>query len=246
MAYAVGAGDRLVGAVEFSDYPPAASALPRVGDAFRVDYEAMAALAPDLVLAWQTGNPPALIDRLRSLGYRVVALEPASLDGVAEQMLQIGRLAGTEDRAAPAAAGFRRALEELRDGYQQSAPLRVFYQVAREPLFTVTDRHVIGQVIVLCGGRNVFGGLGELTPVVSLEAVLETAPDVILIGGPPAAAAADRAAWEQWSGLPAVLAGQVHAVDADLLSRPGPRLADGAARVCELLARARAAAGSQS
>jgi iron complex transport system substrate-binding protein len=245
MAYAVGAGGRLVGVVEFSDYPPPARDLPRVGDAFRVDYEALAALAPDLVLAWRTGNPPALIDQLRMLGYRVVEFEPASLETVANQLLELGALAGTADTAERAAAAFRAAVAALRAKYRGAAPVTVFYQVAREPLFTISKRHVIGQIIELCGGRNVFGELAGLTPVVNLEAVLEAEPEVILVGGQPGDHPAVLEDWRQWPTLPAVQAGSLFVVDADLLSRPGPRVVEGAAQVCAMLDQAREARASQ-
>lgn len=242
MAYAVGAGDRLVGAVEFSDYPAAARELPRVGDAFRVDYEVLASLAPDLVLAWRTGNPPALLERLRSLGYRVEEFEAVTLDSLAEQLLRLGEYAGTGEAAARAAAALRSGLQALRDRYRAAASLRVFYQVAREPLFTVSNRHVIGQMIQLCGGVNVFGDLAELTPVVGIEAVLDAAPEVILIGA-AAAGQSGRGDWSQWSALPAARTGDIYPIDADLVSRPGPRVVLGAKQVCDVLAAARGRAG---
>ena len=93
LVYAAGAGDRLVGVVEYSDYPAEAQELPLIGDAFRLDYEAVAQLQPDLVLAWQSGTPRETRDRLRSLGYRVVELEPASLEDIVRELRAVGRLA---------------------------------------------------------------------------------------------------------------------------------------------------------
>ncbi|UCG72019.1 MAG: cobalamin-binding protein [Chromatiales bacterium] len=244
MVYAVGAGDRLVGAVEFSDYPAAARELPRVGDAFRVDYEILASLSPDLVLAWRTGNPPALIERLRSLGYRVEEFDPTTLDRLAGQLLRLGEFAGNPDEARRAADNLQRGLDALRVQYRSAPSLRVFYQVAREPLFTVSNRHVIGQMIQLCGGVNVFGDLAQLTPVVGIEAVLEAAPEVILIGSAPVGVAADQADWSQWRALPAARNGEIHAINADLVSRPGPRVLLGADQICQVLAAARANASS--
>lgn len=240
MAYAAGAGDRLVGAVEFSDYPAAARQLPRIGDAFRVDYERLAALSPDLILAWRSGNPNQLIEQLRGFGYRVEAFDAASLDNLSGQLLRLGELAGTPAEAERAAQALDGGLQALADTYREAAVVRVFFQVAREPLFTVSDRHVIGQLIRLCGGANVFGGLADLTPVVGVESVLDAAPDVILLGGPPDEAVASRDDWRQWTALPAAVRDQIHAIDVDLVSRPGPRLLLGATQVCELLDVARA------
>ena len=111
LLFTAGAGDRLVGVVEFSDFPVAASGLaPNVGDAFRLDYEAIAALEPDLILGWASGTPTNVLARLRDLGYRVVALEPGRLDAVAEHLRVIGRLVGTAEQAETAAAEYEREL----------------------------------------------------------------------------------------------------------------------------------------
>jgi iron complex transport system substrate-binding protein len=242
LVFTAGAGDRLVGVVEYSDYPPAATSLPRVGDAFRIDYEAVADLAPDLILAWRSGNPKDVQERLSRLGYRVEALEPIRLDDVANNLRRIGRLAGTRSVANKAADIFLARLIALRRNYASAMPVRVFYQISGEPLLTVSDRHVIGQVIQLCGGRNVFGELTELVPAVSLESVLDTAPEVVLAG--TADKLNDRrelmAVWQSWGNLPAIQANNLFLVNADLLSRASTRLVQGIAEVCEVLQRSRA------
>lgn len=243
MAYAVGAGDRLVGAVEFSDYPPAARQLPRVGDAFRIDYEVLAGLSPDLILAWRTGNPTPLIQQLRGLGYRVAEFDAVSLENLPGQLRRLGELAGTRAEANRAADAVRAELQAIQEGHRDVEALKVFYQVSREPLFTVSDRHIIGQIIRLCGGENVFGNLDGLTAVVDIEAVLAAAPEVILIGGPPDHMAVMREDWQSWGALPAASRGEIHTIDPDLVSRPGPRIVLGAIQVCEILDAARVAAG---
>lgn len=241
LVYAAGAGHLLVGAVAFSDHPPPAAALPRVGDAFRVDYETVATLKPDLLLAWTSGNPPELLSRLRRLGYRVVDLQSTGLDSVADQLEQIGELAGTVDVAFKAATDFRAGLQELRQAAAGRRPVRVFYQVAPQPLLTVTNQHVIGEAITLCGGRNIFGELGGLTPVISIEAALDAAPDVILASSAESGDAPQLERWRQWRGLPAVQTDSFFTVAADLVSRPGPRLLEGIRAICAALEQTRAA-----
>ena len=241
LVYAAGAGDRLVGVVAFSDFPPEAAALPQVGDAFRLDYEAIAGLHPDLILAWRSGNPADMVQRLRRLDFDVHAMEPTILDDVAEHLQIIGRLAGTEAVADAAAADYRQTLAQLRLRYQEASPVRVFYQVSAQPLFTVSRAHVIGQAIELCGGKNIFAQLVEAVPPVSVESVLEAAPEVIL-----ASAYADRdvatalSLWSDWPRLPAVRSGNLYLVDADRVSRPGTRILGGIAQLCETLEQARA------
>ncbi len=156
MVYAAGAGDRLVGSVAYTDYPPPARDLPLVGDAFGVDAERLVALSPDLVLAWEGGNPALVIQRVRGLGIDVVALPATGLDDVPEQLERIGVLAGTPQAAREAAGRYRATIERLRQAYRDAPELRVFYQISETPLYTVGRRHPITELLALCGGRNVF------------------------------------------------------------------------------------------
>lgn len=249
LVHAAGAGDRLVGVAEFSDYPEPVLGVPRVGDAFRVDFESLAALHPDLVLYWPSGNARELGGRLAQLGYRAVGLEPAGLESIAAQIRVIGELAGTAAVAESAAAGFVAELEGLRQAHAGAPPLRVFYQVAARPLLTVNERHIISDAIGICGGVNVFAGLPELTPAVSVEAVLARVPEVIVTTWYPvpgqAAPQAQRvlADWLRWPVLPAVRNGNLVAINADLMSRPTPRMLAGIAALCAGLDRARGGDG---
>lgn len=240
LVYAAGAGDLLVGVSAYTDYPDAVNELPVIGDAFRVDYEAIAALSPDLVLSWQSGNPAPLVDRLRSLGYRVLSMEAATLVEVAEQIELIGELAGSEEIAGIAAAAYRDRLASLAGRYRREPALPVFYQLSLQPLLTVSRRHVIGQILEVCGGVSLFADLDEAVPAVSLEAVVEAAPPVILASAPLRGRQPELAFWQAWQAVPAVRDERIFVVDADLLSRPGPRLLDGAQQVCDYLAEARA------
>lgn len=237
LVFAAGAGDRLVGTVEFSDYPSDARRVRRIGDAFRFDYEAIVGLSPDLVLAWGSGNPRDLQPRLRALGLRVVTLEAERLEDIAAHMEQIGQLAGTRTIAATAAAQFRKRLAAQRAQFRGAPAIRVFLQLSARPYFTVTDRHFLGQGLIVCGGENIFGQLDGLTANVSAESILEAAPEVIIASGVVGHRAADQqiAGWRQWPSLPATRAGNLFVLDADLLSRPGPRILDGIAELCRVL-----------
>jgi iron complex transport system substrate-binding protein len=238
LVHAAGAGDRLVGVSEWSDYPPGVEQLPRVDNAFQVDQERLAALAPDLVLGWRGGNPDRMLAQLEQRGYRVVALETATLDDVALQLEAIGRLAGTSDIAAQAARRYREALAALRAEQAGKAELRVFYQVSWQPLYTIGGRQLISRVIALCGGRNVFADVETLAPAVGLEAVVARDPQVILGGG----SQADQFdGWQRWGTVSAVAGGHMYAVDGNLVTRPAPRILAGARQVCAALDRARAA-----
>jgi iron complex transport system substrate-binding protein len=236
LVYAAGAGERLVASVEWTNYPAEAAALPRIGDAFRVDLEALAALAPDLVLAWQGGNPDHMLEQLVQRGYRVVAFAPERLEDIGAHLLEIGRLAGSPGPAAEAAARYRAGLESLRRAQAGKRELKVFYQVSWRPLYTVGGRQLISEVIALCGGRNIFQDLGELAPAVGMEAVIARDPEVILTAD---VQRAELAEWRRWPSITAVARGHLYAVDGDLVVRATPRILEGSRQVCEALDRAR-------
>jgi iron complex transport system substrate-binding protein len=237
IAYAAGAGGLLVGTVEFSDYPAAARQVPRVGDAWRVDTERVLALRPDVVLAWATGTPAATIDQLRRLGLDVVEIQTQRLADIPAALRRVGQLAGTEGTAERAAADFDARVAGQRARYANRAPVSVFIQIDDDPVYTVNGRHVISEIVELCGGRNVFAGLPQLAPAISAEAVLAVDPQLILstddtIRDP-------LAQWQRWPRLRAVAAGTVYSLPSDLVTRASPRLADGVEVTCAAIERAR-------
>lgn len=237
--YAAGLGARVVGAVSYSDYPPEAQAVPRVGGYNNLDMERIAALAPDLVVAWHEGNHPAQLDMLRRLGLTLYISDPRELDSVAATIERLGRLGASEAQAGAAAADYRRTLGELRARYAQQPPITVFYQIWNRPLMTVNDAHLIGKVLTLCGGRNVFGTLDAVTPTVSEEAVLQAAPQVVIASGMGTSRPEWLDDWRRWQQLPAVRHDNLYFIPPDILQRHGPRILEGAAQLCARLDEAR-------
>jgi iron complex transport system substrate-binding protein len=238
LVYAAGAGSALVGASEYSDYPPAAKDLPRIGDAFRLDYEGIVSLRPDFAIAWASGTPAASIARLEALGVRVVTLRVQTLDDISSALVQLGELAGSADVARAAADGLREGFAALRQRYADRSPVRVFVQLDDQPLFTVTGRHLISEMVTLCGGRNVFAGLPGLAPAVDLEAVIGADPEAILYLGTNPDPARH---WSGWPNLAAVRLGGIRRLSPDLVSRATPRALDGAREVCEAIEQTRKA-----
>jgi iron complex transport system substrate-binding protein len=237
IAYAAGAGSLLVGTVEFSDYPVAAQAVPSVGDAWRVDPERVLELRPDMVLVWPTGTPETTISRLRSLGLNIVEVPTQSLADVPRALRQVGRLAGTPAVAERAARNFETRVAQQRAAYAQRPRLSVFIQIDDEPIYTVNGRHVISEIVALCGGRNVFADLPQLAPPISAEAVLAADPQVILSTDDTIANPLEL--WQQWPRMKAVRSGNVFKLSSDLVTRASPRLAEGVEVTCSALERAR-------
>lgn len=239
MLFTLGAGERIVGAVEYSNYPPAARAIPRVGGVERIDYERILALEPDLVLVWSHGGSEERMRRLRGLGLKVEESDPRRLADIPEELERLGRLIGRPEAGHAAAAAFRERWRRLEVRYRDKRPLRVFYEIWHRPLITIGGRHFISDVIRLCGGVNVFSDLEPLAPTVDPEAVLAADPEVIIASGLGARRPEWLEAWRRWPGLSAVREGHLYAIDADIMQRPTSRLLDGAQALCELLDRAR-------
>jgi iron complex transport system substrate-binding protein len=237
--YSAGAGDRLVGVVGYSDFPPAAQQVPRVGDAHAWSLEQIAALQPDLILMWGSGSGLDALGSLERLGVPVFISELRRPRDIPDDIERIGRLAGTSAVSDPEAARIRSELARLERTYRRPEPVRVFYEIWNQPLQTVNGEHLISHVIALCGGRNVFGAVSLLAPQVSLEAVLEAGPEAIVASGMGEARPEWLDAWRRYPDLPAVSNNALIFVPPDHLQRPTARLLLGAENLCRQLSRVR-------
>jgi iron complex transport system substrate-binding protein len=231
LLYAAGAGPKVVGAVAFSDFPPEARALPRVGNDALIDLEAVLALRPDLVVAWPNPGTVRAVNRLAELKLPIFRSEPRELEDIAGTISRLGILSGTELQADRAAAAFRARASELERRYSRRPTVRVFYEVWNRPLITVNGDHVISKVIRLCGGENVFAGLPGIAPQVDREAVLRANPKVIV--------GADAISLDDWKAYP--VTARLHRIPAALIERHTPRILEGAERLCGILEGARIA-----
>lgn len=233
LVFLVGSGDRLVGVSAYTDFPEEATLLPVVGDAFNLDQERLALLQPDLLLAWDTGTPAHVVDELRSRGHRVEIVTTTALADVAAALRMIGALTGQSDRAAVVAAKFTAGIESIAASSRGASQISVFYQVDARPLYTINGSHFVGQLIELCGGSNIFADLDGLAPLVSVEAVLERNPEVMLASTDAGDRAFDE--WDRWPDLAANRYGNRFLMPANDIGRPTPRLLHGARAVCEAL-----------
>jgi iron complex transport system substrate-binding protein len=234
LVYAAGAGDYLLATVEYSEYPQAVSQLPRVGDAFRLDIERIVSFRPDLVLAWDSGNPGAAVEQLRSLGITVWAIEIRDPEQIGATLLDIGRATDNESIAAKAARVFSQRLDSLVDRYASVETIEYFYQVDARPLFTVNGDHLISKGLALCGGHNIFAGEPGLAFQVAHESVIVADPAALFaptLPGEPD----PLALWQKWPGMRAVEQGALFTLDADRISRATPRWLDSIETACTLL-----------
>jgi iron complex transport system substrate-binding protein len=243
LLFAAGGGARIVGAVTYSDYPREAQSIPRVGDNKALDLERIVALKPDLIVVWRHGNAARQTERLRELHVPLYFSEPQHLDDIPATIDKLGTLLGTSNTAADASNAFRRDIATLRTRYAARPAVGVFYQVWDDPLMTLNDANVFSEVIEMCGGRNVFADLKPNVPTISTEAVLAANPEAI-VTATVGATRPDRALpafdrWKKWPSMTAVARDNLFGIDGDLINRPTPRLALGAAQLCEDLDAAR-------
>lgn len=229
LLYTIGAGENLVGVSDYSDYPEQALNLPRVASYAGINLEAIIALKPDLIIAWQQGNAAADIKRLRQFGFTVEMSSPVKLDDIANELIQIGQLTGYTEQAESKARDFKQQLTALRQQYQQSKPLRVFFTMSTNPLSSVANNAWPQQMLTVCAAENIIKPSAGDYPLVGIEQVVIAQPEVII--------QADKIGvkqeyWLNYRQIPAVEKQQFLAIDPDYLFRMTPRSLLGIKQLC--------------
>lgn len=239
LLFAAGGSRQVVGVIEYSDYPAAAKALPRVADHSQVDLERLLALKPDLLVVWRHGAVARQLNVMRKLGIAVYVSEMHRIGDIPSTLSRLGRLLGSGEEADRSAAQFQQRLDKITATYASRPPVRVFYQVWDRPLYTLNGMHTASDALRLCGGVNVFASLRVSAPTVTVEAVLKENPEAIVSANRTKQEGAGLDAWKQYPSLLATRRGNLITVDADLLMRAGPRILEGTAALCEQLDKAR-------
>jgi iron complex transport system substrate-binding protein len=235
---AAGAGARVVGVDSDSDVPSSAKNLPKVGDSFRLDIERIVALRPDLIVLWKGGSAPRQVTQLARLGIPLFYSGAQRVDRIADGVDALGKLMGTDAVAAAAATHLRQRLQTLASTYAARAPVKVFYQVWDQPLYTLNGQQIVSDALRVCGGINIFADLAATAPEVSIEAVLARDPEAVIGTGENSANGGINL-WRAYPVLTAVRNGNLMTVDGNLMNRAGPRMVEGVAQLCERLEQAR-------
>ncbi|MDD0975631.1 cobalamin-binding protein [Pseudomonas fontis] len=225
------ASDLLVGTVDSDERPAQLAQVPSVGRYGQLDLERLLSVRPDLILYWPGSVPPAQRDQLKRLGIPLFSADAHSLDGLIEQIEAIGVRLGRPEAGHERAAALRARLQGLRQQYRREQPLRVFYQVWNQPLYTLGGGQIVSDALAVCGARNIFDDLRLPAPQVNLETVLLRNPQAILAGDQ-----AQLEAWKAWPQVAAVQKGQLLVVPDRGLERPSGQMIEATARLCELLA----------
>ncbi len=229
MVFALEAGSRVCGVEQFSDYPPDARKLPKVGSYISPDLERIVALRPDLCLAIKDGNPRHVVDRLQSLGIPVYVVDPHNVPGVIATIKEIGNLLGTKARAEKLATDLSRRYQRIKDlaAHVARCP-RVFFQIGISPIVSAGSHTFLDELITTAGGLNLAAGKVPY-PRFSQEQILALKPEVIIITSMDRGGAFEqvKAGWERWETVPAARNHRIFLIDSDLVDRPSPRLLDG-------------------
>ena len=233
---AVGAFGQLAARSDFCDEPPEVRVLPSAGgfDGNAVSLEALLSFSPDLVCL-SAGMHDFLIPPLEAQGVPCFVSCAESVEGVLDEILEVGRITGHDGEAEALSAEIRERLAGLAAQSAARGSVRsVYWEVWNPPYISVGNASFIDELISAAGGRNIFADIAQPYPVVSEELILARAPDVIFVSedGAPLEAVLHRAGWQD---IPAVKAGNVYALDAGVVSRPGPRIADAAALIAAFL-----------
>ena len=223
--------DLLVGVLDAGERPAALKNVPSVGRYGQLDMERLLSLKPDLLLLWPGSVGPAQRDQLKRLNIPTYVAEPHNLEQLSAQIETIAAQLGRPERGTKLAADLRQKLAELRQRYRRDTPLKVFYQVWDKPLYTVGGGQIISDALEVCGAHNVFADLSLPAPQVSIEAVLQRDPQVILAGE-----RAQLDAWKDWPQVAAVKQGKLLLVTDKGLERPSGQMIDATAKLCQLIA----------
>jgi iron complex transport system substrate-binding protein len=226
IAYAVGAGDKMVAGTSYDDYPEEAKALPKIGDFANPNVEKIASYSPDLVLA-AGGIQADLREQLEGLGMTVYVVDPKTYDGVIATIENIGKLAGTEDTAAAVTDAMTAAQMEVQAAVGDLAPATTFLEIYSEPLMTAGTDTFIDDMIAIAGGENIGATAGSGFPNFSTEVLVKTDPAVYIADSGSMSEPGDIAKRAGFGELTAVKDGKVYVIDDNIIARPGPRLADG-------------------
>jgi ABC-type Fe3+-hydroxamate transport system substrate-binding protein len=227
IVFAVGAGDRLVGRTSYCDYPPQAKSVTEIGDTMHPSIERIIALKPQVVLVSTASQLESFTKQLDDQKIAVYVTNPKNLDEIFLSIERLGELFGTSETARKLATELRNRTQTVAAAVASAKPVRVFYQVSDQPLYTIGRDAYLTDLIKRAGGVSVTADVPTAFPRYSDEAALASKPEAIILPSGGAMGNANSSFASALKNSPAVLNNRVYKINDDHLSRPGPRLVDG-------------------
>jgi iron complex transport system substrate-binding protein len=222
--FAIGAGDRLVGVTTFCNYPEQAKSIAKIGDTMNPNIETIVALKPDVVFVSTASQIEAFMKTLEQNGIAVYVSDPKSLETLYHGLVQLGYIFDLSDNAQSLVSQLKQRESNVRSICKRDERdrVRVFVQISKEPLFTIGKGALLNDVVHTAGGRSVTESVESAYPKLSKETALSLDPEVIVLSE----SEDNLEPNEVFGASQAVRNGRVYKINADLLSRPGPRLVD--------------------
>ena len=236
IAFAVGAGDRLVGDTTFCNYPEQARNVTKVGDTLQPSIERILALRPQLVLVSTASQLEAFTKQLNEHQIAVYITDPRDLEGVFHSIVSVGDILNQSAPAVELVKQLRARSEKVQQSVAGLRPVSVFFQLSPQPLYTAGKSSFVTNLIERAGGRSVTSDVNEAWPRLSDEAALASRPEtIIMLSGDAMGTAANTKVAAALKNSPAVQNNRVYLINGDLLTRPGPRLVDGLEQMAHVL-----------
>jgi iron complex transport system substrate-binding protein len=227
IVFAVGAGSSLVGNTTYCDYPAEAKRVEKVGDTLHPSLERIIALKPQVVLVSTSSQLEVFTEQLKSQNIVVFVTDPHDLEGVFRSIEQVGEIAGRSDQAKSVVASLRARAKSVEDRVSQQKPVRIFYQLSAEPLYTAGRDAFVTDLIKRAGAISVTAHIPSAWPKYSAESALAAKPDAIILPTGGSMGEGNSRVTEALKNSPAVQQGRVYKINDDHLVRPGPRAVDG-------------------
>ena len=227
IVFAVGAGDRLVGDTTYCDFPAEAKAIAKVGDTLHPSIERIIALKPQLVLVSTASQLEVFTRELENQKIAVFVTDPHDLAGVFRSIEQVGQLLGQGEQAKLLVQKLRGRSDAVEAAVNKVSPVRIFYQLSAEPLYTAGRDAFVTDLIRRAGGISVTAEVPGAWPKYSAESALAAKPDAIILPTGGSMGEGNSTIAEALRGSPAVQEGRVYKINDDHLVRPGPRAIDG-------------------
>ena len=240
--FAIGAGDAIVGRGTYCDYPEETASIDSVGSGYELNEEQIIALDPDLVIMTKMGHTEDQVNGLTDAGITVLVTDAQTIADTYDCIALLGSVTGRTAEAEAVVEDMKTRLDAIAAAVKSSG-LTVYFETTPLEygygLWSAGQGNFMDEIGTLCGLQNIFGGVEEAWPMVSEEDVIAADPDLIITINSNGMGETDAAqvilAREAWQGMKAVQENKVLIVGSDEFSRPGPRLADAAEELYQLI-----------
>jgi iron complex transport system substrate-binding protein len=235
--FSLGLDEEIVGVSIHSNFPEKARSKVRVGSYIHLDFEKIASLNPDLIIATGAGNTRNMVDRLGKLGLQTYVIYPKNFTDILRSIAHVGQVVNREKQAAAIIEGMRKRCEKVMELTKGLPRPKVFIQIGDAPIVTVAKGSFADDLIRLAGGENIAEKEKEVYPRLGMEEILKRSPEVIIISSMNPAGDYQKIfqEWTRWKTLPAVKNDRIHLIDSDLLDRPSPRIIEGLEELARVL-----------